>query len=273
MKYSNLLLSICLILFSTFSSSCEKSQFEDCIRGKGVIETQLIDLKKPINSISLASTGTLILKQGTEQLIEIRSHANVIEHIVDNSRIKNGHWKISLGDCEEKIRKEELQIFVTLPTLTSLALARDGDVKTEGVFKNIEELDLIVAGSGNMDVTLGKNVHEVNTFLNDNGDLNLILEDQVRKVKTFISDYGDCTLSGAAKMLEIFIRGKGDVKALDLTAQNCRINTDETGDCAVNVKEELNVIVSSSGNVCYKGQPTLIIEKDEDGSGEVSSCN
>jgi len=272
MRYSNLFLSVCLTIFSIFPSSCEKNQFDQCISGEGEMETQLIELKQPINQISLASTGTLILKQGAEQLIEIRAHANVIEHLVDNSSTKNGLWKISLGDCEEKIKKEELQIFVTLPTLVGLALARDGDVKTEGVFDNIEEIKLIVAGSGNMDVTLGSNVRNINTFLNDNGDLNLTLEGQAQKVKTFISDYGNCTLSGAAEMLEIFVRGKGDVKALNLTAQNCSINTDETGDCEVQVENELNVIVSSSGNVCYKGHPTVIIEKDEGGSGEVSSC-
>jgi len=273
MRYSNLLLSVCLVIFTTIQSSCKKNDFDSCIHGEGTIETQFVELEKPINYISLASTGTLIVKQGKEQLIEIRAHANVIEHLVDNSRIKNGHWKISLGDCEEKIRKEELEIFVTLPTLIGLALSRDGDVKTDGVFEDIEELKLIVAGSGNMEVRLGNNVHEVNTFLNGNGDLNLTLDDQADKVKTFISDYGDCTLAGSTEMLEIFVRGKGNVKALDLSAKDCNINTDETGDCEVRVENELNVIVSSSGNVCYRGQPKVTVEMDTDGSGEVKSCN
>ncbi|MEN0051338.1 MAG: hypothetical protein AAF806_30010, partial [Bacteroidota bacterium] len=64
MKYSNFLLSLGFLLFGTFSSSCEQSQFEDCIRGEGAIVTQTLNFKRSINSISLASTGTLIVKQG-----------------------------------------------------------------------------------------------------------------------------------------------------------------------------------------------------------------
>ena len=71
--------------------------------------------------------------------------------------------------------------------------------------------------------------------------------------------------------LEIDLMGTGSFKGFPIIVKDCRINIEGSGDCEVNVNEELDVRIKGSGNVYYKGIPS--INTNITGSGTLISSN
>jgi len=82
-----------------------------------------------------------------------------------------------------------------------------------------------------------------------------------------ISGSGDVEISGSAASQEVDLSGSGDYKAEDLESKEAKVDVRGSGSATVNVSDQLDAEVSSSGSVEYIGDPTL--NQDVSGSGEV----
>ncbi|MEN0048069.1 MAG: head GIN domain-containing protein [Bacteroidota bacterium] len=250
MKYSNLVLIFGLVFLAATQWSCETELFGGCTSGDGTIETRVVDLDE-IDAFGLSMAATLTIKEGSEgQRIEIRSYPNVIDKLIEDSRVRNGKWNIGINGCVRGIGRDELEIFATVASLREVTISGSGDVFTDGVFENVEDLELKISGSGDMQLALGQNV---------------------RKITSKTSGSGDYKLSGAAEILDVTISGSGEMKAFDLEALKCDISVSGSGDCEVAVVDELDVRISGSGDVCYRGNPS--VNTNINGSGNVNDCN
>jgi hypothetical protein len=78
---------------------------------------------------------------------------------------------------------------------------------------------------------------------------------------------GDITLTGACKNMTVKNTGLGDIEAFDMPADMVVATLSGMGNLKTTVKNILNATVSSSGDVFYKGNPTLLTKIT--GSGEV----
>lgn len=194
--------------------------------------------------------ATLTIKEGSEQLIEIRSYPNVIDKLLEDSKVRSGKWSIGIDGCVRGIGRDELEIFATVASLTEVSISGSGDILTDGTFENVKDLDLNISGSGNMNLALGTNV---------------------REIKSKTSGSGDYKLSGTAETLDITISGSGDMRSFDLETLKCDVSISGSGGCEVNVVDELNVRIAGSGDVCYRGNPS--VNTNISGSGDVNDCN
>ncbi|MGI9543431.1 MAG: head GIN domain-containing protein [Cyclobacteriaceae bacterium] len=86
-----------------------------------------------------------------------------------------------------------------------------------------------------------------------------------------LTGLGDFDLQGTATTTDITMTGLGDVKAFDLNADVCDINMTGTGDAEVFVNNELNVTMTGTGTVFYKGDPA--ITSNISGSGSIVDSN
>ena len=71
--------------------------------------------------------------------------------------------------------------------------------------------------------------------------------------------------------LEINLYGSGSFMGFPLKVADCRIRIEGSGECEVNVTEKLDVGIKGSGNIYYKGHPS--IRTDIKGSGTLISSN
>lgn len=71
--------------------------------------------------------------------------------------------------------------------------------------------------------------------------------------------------------LEINIYGSGSFMGYPIQVADCRIRIEGSGECEVNVTDELDVAIKGSGNIYYKGHPR--ITTDIKGSGTLISSN
>jgi Putative auto-transporter adhesin, head GIN domain len=82
-----------------------------------------------------------------------------------------------------------------------------------------------------------------------------------------ISGSTDMVLAGSAKNVNMKITGSGDLKAYDLPCDTARSTISGSGTGKVNVQKLLDVNISGSGDLIYKGNPS--VSTHISGSGRV----
>ena len=216
----------------------------NCIDGSGDTETRIVNIT-PIQSIVITTDANLVVKQGENQLIEVTSHPEVLDKLLEDSFVDLTTWNVELDGC---VKNADIDIVVTLPDFASIAVTGDANVSTEGIL-DVETLLLNVKG----DATYDMNVDAENS-------LTLAVE-------------GDATfnLRGRADRQIISISGDATVNAFDLDSRVTQVAILGQASCQLTVSETLEIEISGDGDICYKGNP--VVTSDITGDGTVDDCN
>lgn len=228
-------------------TSCGGLDF-GCLNEEGDVETRIIDFDE-IEGFDLNSAINLTITEGADQEISIRAHGNIIDDLELGSRVRNGILKLDFeSNCVTL--EDDVEVFATISSLTKIETSGSSKIRTDGVFKNVSDLELESSGSSDMILELGD-------------DMDMVTID--------ISGSGDFELSGITDEQEIEISGSGDIKNFDLITQRAKVEINGSGDCELQIEEELEIEISGSGDVCYRGTPT--VDSEVSGSGRVRNCN
>ncbi|GLR19276.1 head GIN domain-containing protein [Portibacter lacus] len=247
MKKINIAFIAAIIGIVSFTS-CEKELF-GCISGKGEKETRIVSFEK-IEGFDVDGSNNVIIMEGDEQLIEITSYPNIIDRWIEDSSVEDGILRAGIRRCVTGFKKNDIEIRATISSLKLVAISGSGDVETVGTFENVDDLEIDISGSGEMDLDLGDNMDFID-------------------IK--VSGSGNIKISGANNETEIRVSGSGKIRNFDLVSQSCSVRVSGSGDAEVNVVNDLEVKITGSGDVCYKGQP--IVNSNITGSGNIKNCN
>ncbi|HMQ00767.1 MAG TPA: head GIN domain-containing protein [Cyclobacteriaceae bacterium] len=199
--------------------------------------------------VSLRTSGNVYIKHGKESSVEIET-SNELMEMLDvyvqkdvlmiefkrNSRTWN--WR----------NPDKLDVYITMPEITMLNISSSGNIRTENKFKS-DELNLKISGSGTIEAAADANV-----------------------INADISGSGNIRMKGSAKVLYPSISGSGKIDAEELITETVSIKISGSGNCTVNVKDDLNARVSGSGNIYYKGEPKHV-NTSISGSGKVKKLS
>lgn len=197
------------------------------------------------SELSLGINGTVYLKQGSSNKVEIECDDDVFEEIEFEMRgdrlviKKEGNWSWGSG-----WRRTEVDIYVTMKSIEGLSVSGSGLIESDGTLKT-EDIKLSVSGSGDMELDLES----------DEMDLR-------------ISGSGSIRLNGTAQEAEARISGSGRVKAEDLTVKIFTARISGSGSCYITATDEIDASISGSGSVYYAGNPDRVISNSS-GSGKV----
>ncbi len=89
------------------------------------------------------------------------------------------------------------------------------------------------------------------------------------KLSLTLSGAGDMQVSGAVEWVDVLVNGSGDVELRELEARRARVILNGSGDVDIHASEELEAKVTGSGDVCYRGNPT--IDFSVHGTGSIRS--
>ena len=233
-----------LVLTLTFAFSLSltaQNWWKDRIRGEGPTVTKTLNVDK-FDGVGLTFSGDVYLRQGNTQSVKVEGQENIINNIVTD--VQDGYWKIKF---DRPVRNHDpIKVYITVPTLRKAAISGSGDLKSDGGFTNLSNLELGISGSGNID-----------------------FDAEAESIIAKISGSGDIDLEGKADEAEVRISGSGDIQAYGLKAQNCEVRISGSGNCQITAEERLDVRVSGSGDVYYKGRPR--INSKVSGSGDLIS--
>ena len=214
----------------------------NCVDGDGDIVSEELTLED-FTGIELSIDARITITQGSPQKVVVEAQQNIIDLI--ELDVDDNVWEVTLDDCIRNFRP--IRIFVTMEDIEKLNIEGSGEIIGDNGFV-VDDLDLNIAGSGDMD--LG--------FEADDVDINIV-------------GSGDMDLEGSADELDLSIAGSGNMNAFDLTTQDANINITGSGDARLRVEGDLKVNISGSGDVLYKGTPSL--EVNVLGSGRVIDAN
>ena len=100
------------------------------------------------------------------------------------------------------------------------------------------------------------------------GDINM--EVDTDRLGTTISGSGEAVLRGRADVHTAIISGSGDIQGYELATKESKITILGSGESQITVSDTLDVTISGSGDVYYKGSPENIKQAIA-GSGKLRS--
>jgi hypothetical protein len=234
--------------------------------------------------ISFGFAGTLYLKQGSPQKVEIEGDADILKEI--ETEVSGGKLRIGTEDkwFNRNSKGEKITVYITVPTIEAVAVSGSGNIIGQGTVK-ANDLSLNVSGSGSMDLEYDA-TGNVNADVSGSGTLNakgnckgfdsdvsgsgrVVIAARIDNTADFgISGSGKIQASGSADLVKANISGSGKVLASDLQTNRCEVRISGSGDVEINVKSELEAHISGSGSVYYKGNPNKV-NANSAGSGKV----
>lgn len=223
-------------------ASCKKV---DALKGnQETFEVQVGSFEK----IEQQGVGTINYINDANQSVSVTCSKDVYEALeifVSGNKlivkVRNG-WTIKNG--------ENIEINVSSPNVNSFKIASSGSISANLNNSQISGGEFIVSGSGNLNA--------FNIF--NNGSL-----------EAKIQASGNMTLEGTTDDADLSIGASGNMSNFNLTATNVVARITGSGNIECTANSALDVLISASGNLYYKGNPT--ITQEITGSGSVINAN
>jgi hypothetical protein len=188
--------------------------------------------------------ANVYITQGEIQKIDVSANEKIIKDI--SLKVEDG---VLIIDKKKKmIRFDSISIRISMKDLKSLKIEGSGNISTSGIFNTTGDVDLSIAGSGNIDANINTNA----------------------TVRTGIYGSGNIDLKGKSLKFESVIQGSGNVSAYDFHSAFTTANIDGSGNCEVSADSTLNASINGSGNIYYKGTP--VVNTSINGSGEIQNA-
>jgi hypothetical protein len=236
------------------------------------------------NKINFGFAGTLYLKQGSPQKLELEGDDDILKRI--ETEVSGGKLKIGTEDkwLRKNLNGQKITVYITVPEIEGIAVSGSGNVVGQSTIKT-DDLALNVSGSGSLkvdfdargvvnadvsgsgDLVINGNCKSFDSDVSGSGRVNL--SGKISDTADFgISGSGKIQASGSADFVKTNISGSGKVLAADLQTNRCEVRISGSGDVEINVLEELNANISGSGSVRYRGNPNRV-NANSAGSGKV----
>ena len=244
MSRINSLLAVLAILFTV--SSCHQDDnggIFNCIKGEGSIVTQEINVSE-FTGVKLEIAADIYITQADAFTVSVTGQQNIINELERD--VNSGTWEVEFDRCVKNYN--ELTINITMPEVEYLAISGSGTIYSENTL-DVNELYMVISGSGDMILDLDASV-----------------------VEAKISGSGQIKLKGETQRVDYKISGSGNYRAFDLLSNVVEVKISGSGDAEVFAKDFLEVEITGSGDVFYKGTPSSF-NVSATGSGRVYDSN
>ena len=196
---------------------------------EGVGEDEMREISGA-RGVELATSGTLYLTQSDENSILVEARSDVLPHI--RTRVRNGILVIDL-DSWRGLNAGRMIFHLHLENVEHVEASSSGDIYCDKIVGG--DIVLRAASSGEIEI----------------GSL------EADKIEAVLSSSGDISLAGQAESQELRVSSSGNYEAAELETAVTDARLSSSGDATVWVTGELNVELSSSGNLSYFGNPSI----------------
>ena len=249
------------LLAGFFLTACDAEGILPCENGDG---TRVAEARTEtgFDQILLDLPGDVYISQGQDFNIEITAQQNIIDEI--ETEVTGSLLVIRNNRCIRSYKT--IRIDITLPEISSLEVDGSGDIYVLDRFSG-SNLDLFVKGSGSIDM-LG-DYQKVYLEVDGSGDISM--DTEAIEFETRVKGSGDVFLTGETQIHNVDMDGSGNLESFDFVSEVCDVKIEGSGDADIHVTDELSVRILRSGDVRYKGTPT--VDANITGSGQLESVN
>lgn len=197
----------------------------------------------PFSEIENNTSANIVLQRGEQQNVLVNAQADVqpyLQTVVKGDKLtisSDKNWNSSAGT----------NIVITLPELDEITT--DGSGEWEARNFSGKRLNIDTEGSGTIRV----------------------IDCEYEDLRVTSDGSGNVVLSGRGDELEATLKSSGELMAFDYDANEVKVSTSGSGTAQVSASSTLDIELTGSGNVLYRGNPKLTIE--DKGSGEARAEN
>jgi hypothetical protein len=195
--------------------------------------------------VAISSDVKVTVADGAIPRVELVGYENVMKHI--KTEVKDGilHITFDLDDTWQ-IDDEDMEVVVTVPSLSALSLSGSPDAEIYGNLKGAE-FKLDVSGASSVEI---QNINVDNFNADMSGKAELIVK------------------GGTVKNASYDISGVGSVEAYPLQTEVTSASISGAGGGEVTASKKLEADISGAGSIKYKGTPEVV--KHISGVGSVT---
>lgn len=208
----------------------------------GVEEIEVTYDTVDFDRIELATSSNVQIIQSDLHRVVVRGEKRDVDDT--EVRVINGRLVIE----EHGHIDDDQIIYIYVPVITRLESRGSSDVYGESNFQQQADMNIELRGSGEIDLYVDTD--------------NINIEN---------SGSGDVYLEGLADNVDVFLSGSGWVRTFNLPTDFADVRVSGSGSAEVTVDTDLDVIISGSGDVRYKGHPN--IHSTITGSGRLVDAN
>lgn len=203
---------------------------DDIIYGSGYVVEEIREVNT-FHSVVIQGSCDFYFVQSTSQELRVITDDNILPLVVTWVR---GDGTLIIDTKSGYSSSAGVKVYASMVEIRGFTIAGSGSINGESPFSP-RELNLIIAGSGNM-------------FMNIRAD----------RVCSSIAGSGNIQLVGRANYHNASIAGSGRLEAFDLIVSSYDILLPGSGECRIHVEDVLNVVIVGSGNVYYRGYPSVV---------------
>lgn len=196
------------------------------------------------SSIKVLGSTDVEYRQSSGSKTEISIYGS--DNLVDLLEVStaNGVLQVNIKKGVKILSGERrLKVIASSPSLDEVDIKGSADVYLKGTIKGVD-LTLNITGSGDIEA---ENLQYTNlsAYIKGSGDID------VKNVK-------DVNIKGAAKWAALTVNGSGDISADKLAATEVIATVSGSGDISCYASKQLDAKVSGSGDIEYKGNPSIL---------------
>jgi hypothetical protein len=202
----------------------------DTTQGSGVIVEEIREVDS-FHSVEIRGSCDLFFVQSATQELRVITDDNILPLILTWVR-HDGTLVIEPKSGYSSATG--VRVYASMVEIRGFTISGSGSVNGESPFSS-RELHLTIAGSGSIHMNV-----------------------RAHKVWSLIAGSGSIHLAGKADYHNLAIAGSGSLEALDFRVTSYDIQVPGSGECRIYVDDVLNVVIAGSGNVYYKGYPSVV---------------
>ena len=208
------------------------------------------------SSIKVLGSTDVEYRQSSGSKTEISIYGS--DNLVDLLEVStaNGVLQVNIKKGVKILSGERrLKVIASSPSLDEVDIKGSADVYLKGTIKG-NDLNLNITGSGDIEA---ENLQYTNVYawVKGSGDIDL-KNVKATIVMSEVNGSGDINMKGSAQKAALTVDGSGDIDAEKLAATNVVATVAGSGDIVCYASGQLDAKVSGSGDIEYKGSPSVV---------------
>ncbi len=217
-----------IVCFLVLCSSCSTE-----IVGEGGTETQTYSITTGVTKVSVDHEINTLIKYGSSKKVHITGYSNLLQYVKVSAT--GGVIKIGM-DPDYTYQNMNVTAVVETPALTGVTTTHLGNVEIDTFSNTLTTLEITTNSSANITCTKHINIESLVVNVNSSGSV---------------------YLKGSGKTMNASTMGNGKLKAFDMIVKTANIIHSAPDTVQVNSLVNLNATINSSGNIYYKGYPSI----------------
>ena len=203
---------------------------------------------EPFDRVAISVSADVFISQADVSRVVL--NGNLAKHV--RVKVRGGELKVYKKPFfflrTMFLFNQKLDVYVYTQQIRAIQISGSSEVSSTDVLTG-EEFSLFVSGSASTNLKI--DVDRVR--INISGSADVELDVKADELFTKVSGSTDLKYYGQVEKAEYKISGSADVKAFDLQSVQTRIDASGSADIEVNVAESLDIDISGSVDLQYKG--------------------